>query len=158
MFSQIFILCLVIVSESVFYNNFQKACLVDLLRTCFCEFFLENKLLIREHKKIFLNSRNHSFSWTLMLYENIEIDTERMTQKTNWHEVIFTILTNIDSLVCCHSLFISEVLVSCLQDKGPISISMGSSNIWCWRSFCYDGCFFCCSCWGFLTATLVLMN
>lgn len=32
-----------------------------------------------------------------------------------------------------------------VQDKNPISLSMGSSYIWCWWSFCYDGCYICCS-------------
>lgn len=44
------------------------------------------------------------------------------------------------------SLFLHWCLVS--QDKDSVSLSMGSTYIWCWRSFCHDGYFICCSCRG----------
>ena len=42
-----------------------------------------------------------------------------------------------------------------VQDKNSISFSMGSSHIWCRRSFCYDDCLICCSCRGLFTSVLV---
>jgi len=35
-----------------------------------------------------------------------------------------------------------------IQDKGSISISMGTSHFWRWWCFCDDGCLFCCYSWG----------
>jgi len=45
---------------------------------------------------------------------------------------------------------------SILQDKSPISLSMGSSDIWCWWNFCYDGCFISCSSRGIFIVILVI--
>lgn len=134
----------------------RKIVLLIYFKTCFWDFSGKYTSCTRTQKDLPKFSKPQFHLNTDMVWKHLKWLWKNDT-KHRRHEVFFTILTCIDLLVCCRSLFMSEVLVRCLQDKGPISISMGSSNIWCWRSFCYDGCFFCCSGWG-LTATLVLMN
>ena len=60
---------------------------------------------------------------------------------------------NILTLDCHVGDITYEVYKQLLQDKCPLSLSVGCSNIWCWRSFCNDDDFIHCSCRGLFAYT-----